>query len=140
MRSGGWRSASPSRPPLPPTLIDPVVTCDDIRRRGAAMSAVCTPVVTRPKPPPPPPPAPAPTPAKEKEPKADGAPDSAAKPAADADAANGEAASTTPGADAPMETESPKVNVEEVADDAAAAPGCCSSSGGCSMNVEEPSA
>lgn len=96
--------------------VDPVVTCDDIRRRGAAMSAVCTPVVTRPKPPPPPPPAPAP--AKGGEPKADVAPDATAAPAADA--AGGEAAPTTPAADAPMEAESANVTVEEMVDDA-----CC---------------
>lgn len=117
------------------TDVDPVVTCEDIRRRGTTMSNFCTPVVTRPKPPPPPPPAPAP---KEEAPKAEGAPDAAAAPAAGA--ANGEAAPTTPAAEASMETEGAKVTVEEVADAAAAAPAAGAAEEPVKMEVEEPTA
>lgn len=117
------------------TDVDPVLTCEDIRRRGTTMSNLCTPVVTRPKPPPPPPPAPAP---KEEAPKAGGAPDAAAAPAADS--ANGEAAPTTPAAEASMETEGAKVTVEEVADDAAAAPAAGAAKEPVKMELEEPTA
>lgn len=115
------------------TDVDPVVTCEDIRRRGMTMSNFCTPVVTRPKPPPPPPPAPA---RKEEAPKAEGAPDAAATPAADA--ANGEAAPTTSATEAPMETEGAKVTVEEVVDAAAATPAAGVAKEPVKMDVEEP--
>eukprot|EP00168_Porphyra_purpurea_P008516 TRINITY_DN2079_c0_g1_i1.p1 TRINITY_DN2079_c0_g1~~TRINITY_DN2079_c0_g1_i1.p1 ORF type:complete len:1069 (+),score=357.60 TRINITY_DN2079_c0_g1_i1:425-3208(+) len=118
--------------------VDPVVTVDDIRRRGSAMSAVCTPIVTRPKPPPPAPPAPA----KEETPKADAPAADGAAPAADA--ANGEAKpadAAAPTTDAPMDTDGAKVTVEEVDDAAAAAATAAGATKEpVKMEVEEPTA
>lgn len=109
--------------------VDPVITCEQIRRRAEAMSTVCTPVVTRPKPPPPPPPTPAPAPAKETAAKAEDAAANGDAPAADP---------TSPAGDAPMEAEGAKVVVEELSDDAAAAAGAAKEP--VKMEVEEPTA